>query len=90
MSKPINNDDKNNDKNIKNNSNDKTPIYKKGNDSRADSSSIFYIMDGIIDQLNKTKKLFIIMILTVMIIPPIAFMLTFIFFWFSLSLYVGW
>ena len=32
-------------------------------------------MDGIIDQLNKTKKLFIIMLLTIMIIPPIAFML---------------
>ena len=32
---------------------------------------------GIIDQLNKTKKLFIIMLLTIMIIPPIAFMLSF-------------
>ena len=46
------------------------------NDKRSDSS-IFYIMDGIIDQLNKTKKVFIIMILTIMIIPPIAFMLSF-------------
>ncbi|VFJ13465.1 hypothetical protein [Candidatus Nitrosocosmicus franklandus] len=52
-----------------------------GNDKRADSS-IFFIMDGIIDQLNKTKKLFIIMLLTIMIIPPIAFMLSFIFFGF--------
>ena len=40
------------------------------------------MMDGIIDQLNETKNLFIIMILTVMIIPPIAFMLTFVFFGF--------
>jgi heme/copper-type cytochrome/quinol oxidase subunit 2 len=39
--------------------------------------NIFYIMDGIIDQLNKTKKLFIIMIITIMIIPPIVFVLTF-------------
>ena len=39
-------------------------------------------MDGIIDQLNKTKKLFIIMLLTIMIIPPIAFMLTFMLFGF--------
>ena len=39
--------------------------------------NIFYIMDGIIDQLNKTKKLFIIMIITIMIIPPIFFVLTF-------------
>jgi hypothetical protein len=52
-----------------------------GDDKRADSS-IFYIMDGIIDQLNKTKKLFIIMLLTIMIIPPIAFMLSFILFGF--------
>jgi len=39
-------------------------------------------MDGIIDQLNKTKKLFIIMLLTIMIIPPIAFMLSFMLFGF--------
>lgn len=88
MNNPANNDDNKNEKDIKkNNSNNdnKTPVDKNdGNDnsSRTDSSSIFYIMDGIIDQLNKTKKLFIIMILTVMIIPPIAFMLTFIFFGF--------
>jgi hypothetical protein len=37
----------------------------------------FHIMDGIIVQLNRTKKMFIIMILTIMIIPPIAFVLTF-------------
>lgn len=76
MNKPKNNDDKNNDRK------DETAVAKNGNDSRSDPSSIFYIMDGIIDQLNKTKKLFIIMILTVMIIPPIAFMLTFVFFGF--------
>ena len=34
-------------------------------------------MDGIIDELNKTKRLFIIMILTVMIIPPMVFVITF-------------
>lgn len=37
----------------------------------------FQIMDGIILQLNRTKKMFIIMILTIMIIPPIAFTVTF-------------
>jgi hypothetical protein len=37
----------------------------------------FQIMDGIIHQLNTTKKMFIIMILTIMIIPPIAFAVTF-------------
>ncbi|MBA3750161.1 MAG: hypothetical protein H0X03_04575 [Nitrosopumilus sp.] len=40
-------------------------------------NNIFQIMDGIIAQLNKTKKMFIIMILTIMIIPPIAFVVTF-------------
>ncbi len=42
-----------------------------------DSNNIFHIMDGIIAQLNRTKKMFIIMILTLMIIPPIAFAVTF-------------
>ena len=56
---------------------------KPNNDDKERSdSSIFFIMDGIIDQLNKTKKLFIIMLLTIMIIPPIAFMLSFVLFGF--------
>jgi hypothetical protein len=67
MKKSNNNDNEDNNDN-KNNSDN--------NNIRSDSS-IFYIMDGIIDQLNKTKKLFIIMLLTIMIIPPIAFMLSF-------------
>ncbi len=80
MSK-LDNHDKDNNKNKgkDENSNNKIPI-DKNEDNQADFSSIFHIMDGIIDQLNKTKKLFIIMILTIMIIPPIAFMLTFMFF----------
>lgn len=43
----------------------------------SDNYNIFQIMDGIIAQLNRTKKMFIIMILTIMIIPPIAFAVTF-------------
>jgi hypothetical protein len=39
--------------------------------------NIFQVMDGIIAQLNRTKKMFIIMILTLMIIPPVAFAVTF-------------
>jgi hypothetical protein len=35
------------------------------------------IMDGIILQLNKTKKMFIIMILTLIILPPLSFVITF-------------
>src|ERR687895_2600863 len=53
---------------------------KNNKDSDTDNKprdNIFQIMDGIIAQLNKTKKMFIIMILTIMIIPPIAFAVTF-------------
>ena len=42
-------------------------------DDNKPKENIFRIMDGIITQLNGTKKMFIIMILTIMIIPPIAF-----------------
>ena len=58
-------------------------IDNNNNDDRkADSDSrhhenIFELMDGIIDQLNNTKRLFIAMILTVMIIPPLVFIITF-------------
>ena len=37
-----------------------------------DHNSIFEIMDGIMFQLSKTKKMFMIMIITTLIIPPIA------------------
>ncbi len=39
--------------------------------------NIFHIMDGIIEQIDKTKKIFIIMILSIMIIPPLSFAITF-------------
>jgi hypothetical protein len=39
--------------------------------------NLFQIMDGIISQLNKTKKMFIIMILTLLILPPISFVISF-------------
>lgn len=44
-------------------------------DSEKNGSNIFKTMDEIIFQLNRTKKMFIIMILTVMIIPPITFLI---------------
>ena len=50
---------------------------KDSNNNNRSGENIFRIMDGIIVQLNITKKLFIIMILSIMIIPPIAFVLTF-------------
>lgn len=42
--------------------------------------NLFQIIDGIIDQLNNTKRMFIIMILSAMIITPLSFALTFAFF----------
>jgi len=47
------------------------------NDDRSSSErNLFKLMDGIIYQLNKTKKMFIIMILTVMILPPITLLIS--------------
>ena len=46
-------------------------------DPEKDNENIFKIMDGTIAQLNKTKKMFIIMILTMMIISPITFLISF-------------
>jgi hypothetical protein len=44
-------------------------MSKSNKDER---TSIFEIMDGMMFQLSKTKKMFMIMILTTLIIPPIA------------------
>ena len=45
-------------------------MSKSNKDKKRDS--IFEIMDGMMFQLSKTKKIFMIMILTTLIIPPIA------------------
>jgi hypothetical protein len=52
-------------------------VTDSSNDNIQPKENLFQIMDGIIDQLNKTKKMFIIMILSIMIIPPISFVVTF-------------
>ena len=41
-------------------------------DRKENRENIFEILDGIMFQLSKTKKMFLIMILTVLIIPPAA------------------
>jgi hypothetical protein len=41
-------------------------------DRKEDRENIFEILDGIMFQLSKTKKMFLIMILTILIIPPAA------------------
>jgi hypothetical protein len=45
------------------------------NENRTDVN-LFRIIDGIIYQLNKTKKMFIVMILTVMILPPVTLLIS--------------
>jgi hypothetical protein len=49
----------------------------KSEDDIGSRENLFQIIDGIIHQLNRTKKMFIIMIITIMIIPPISFAVTF-------------
>src|SRR5919198_5268914 len=41
------------------------------------NENLFQIMDGIISQLNKTKRMFILMIITILILPPVSFAITF-------------
>lgn len=41
-------------------------------DKKENHENIFEILDGIMFQLGKTKKIFLIMILTILIIPPSA------------------
>jgi hypothetical protein len=38
--------------------------------------NLFRMIDGVIHQINKTKKLFILMVLSVMVITPIVFAVT--------------
>jgi len=40
--------------------------------NRKDRESIFEILDGMMFQLSKTKKMFLIMIITTLIIPPVS------------------
>ena len=41
-------------------------------DRKQERENIFEILDGIMFQLSKTKKMFLVMILTILIIPPAA------------------
>ena len=45
-------------------------------DEGKNSENIFEIMDGMLFKLNQTKRLFVIMILTILILPPIALLIT--------------
>lgn|SRR5574341_183279 len=53
---------------------------KKTDDNNEHRENLFQIMDGIIDQLNVTKKIFIIMIISIMIVTPLSIAVTFVLF----------
>ena len=44
-------------------------------DRKQERENIFEILDGIMFQLSKTKKMFLVMILTILIIPPAALLI---------------
>src|SRR5881296_2946427 len=50
---------------------------EKRRDIGAPTENLFKIMDGVINQLNITKRMFIIMILSIMILPPLALVISF-------------
>jgi formate hydrogenlyase subunit 3/multisubunit Na+/H+ antiporter MnhD subunit len=41
------------------------------------TENLFKLMDGVINQLNVTKRMFLIMILSIMILPPLALVISF-------------
>jgi hypothetical protein len=47
-------------------------MKKLSKDNKKDRENIFEILDGMMLQLSKTKKMFLIMIITTLIIPPIS------------------
>ena len=49
-----------------------TEMKKLSKDNKKDRENIFEILDGMMLQLSKTKKMFLIMIITTLIIPPIS------------------
>ena len=46
------------------------------NNNSKKHENIFEILDGIVFQMGKTKKIFMIMILTTLILPPLALLIT--------------
>jgi hypothetical protein len=52
----------------------------KSGDDKERRENLFQIMDGIINQLNVTKKIFIIMIISIMIVTPLSIAVTFVLF----------
>jgi hypothetical protein len=44
-----------------------------GPEKKDDPENVFKIMDGIIDQLNRTKRTFILMVITIMVVIPLSF-----------------
>ena len=52
----------------------------KDDNADAGLGNVFKIIDGLVEQMHRTKRMFIIMILTVMIRPPIALFIAAVYF----------
>jgi cell division protein FtsL len=52
-------------------------VAESSKDNNKPTQNIFQIMDQIVYQLNKTKKMFLIMIVSVIVVVPLTFIVTF-------------
>jgi cell division protein FtsL len=52
-------------------------LVGQSKDNNKPTQNIFQIMDEIVRQLNRTKKLFLIMIVSVIVVVPLTFIITF-------------
>ena len=50
---------------------------RSGNKSSLPTENLFKLMDGVINELNVTKRMFLMMILSIMILPPLALVVSF-------------
>ena len=48
----------------------------RSGDKGEQGDNVFKIMDGIIDQLNRTKRTFILMVITIMVVIPLSFVIS--------------
>ncbi len=50
---------------------------RQSKDNNKPTQNIFEIMDEIVRQLNRTKKMFLVMIISVIVVVPLTFIITF-------------
>jgi hypothetical protein len=56
---------------------DENQLVAQSKDNKKPTLNIFQIMDEIVRQLNRTKKMFLIMIVSVIVVVPLTFIVTF-------------